>query len=92
MITDAIMRTLALPFSMLLGVLPDVALPDWACSSWSGSTCLPAKVAGMGDYVGAVDKFLPIHEALGLVELYLGVVLAVLSFKVVVFVYDKVRG
>lgn len=92
MITDAIFKALAAPFAVLFGIFPDVSLPSWLCSTTTGDTCLPAKSAGFAQYLATGDRFLPLSEAFTLIEVYLGIVLGVLAFKVVVFIWTLLRG
>ena len=101
MITDIFLRAVNTIVYTVVSALPDFDLPYWVCesrtqpapgSTMTGTGCIPGMVMGFGPYLVAIDKFLPISEALTLVPLQLGALLVLFAFRVVVFTYSLVRG
>lgn len=85
MITDAVVGVILFPITWLVSLLPEVTLPGWA-------TTVPGWATDVGEQMGALNKWLPIHELLEVVPMILLLASGVLLFKVTQFVVSLFTG
>lgn len=91
MIIDAIFNAVVWLPRLLIGALPNATDPSWLCGS-NTPGCMGQKAFGIGGYLDAADRWVPMSEALDLVPVFFGIVLACITFKVAQFCVSLFTG